>query len=200
MSIRTRLTRAIVSSTMLLLASGAIAEIPGYDRVRILQSPVAIGDAELTDQYGEPFRLSELNGRVALVFFGFTNCPDVCPLTMQSFRQFRNADGVDVENIAFVLISVDGERDTPEVMKAYLEQFAPGFIGLTAAPSTVKSLAGQFSAAFYKRTTDAHGGYMIGHSPQSFVLDPKGRLRAEFYTPTIEAMSAVTQALLLEDQ
>ena len=120
---------------LLLLAAQALAgEIPHYDRVRTLESPVLIEDAELTDCHGEAFKLSALRGRVAFIFFGFTHCPDVCPVTMEKFRQFRASNAVDVERTAFVMISVDGERDTPPVMKEYLAQFSNDFIGLTAPP------------------------------------------------------------------
>lgn len=193
--------RQVISATLLLALLGsheATAEVPSYDRVRVLESPRLIDDVELTDQDGEPFRISELHDRIALVFFGFTNCPDVCPTTMELFRQFQGFEGVDPSRLAFVLISVDGERDTPTVMKAYLARFSSEFIGLTGDPAVVKALAEQFSAAFFKRGAAEHGHYTIGHSPQAFVLDASGRLRAELYAPSLEAMLGVTGALLAE--
>ena len=179
---------------------GSSAEIPAYERVRVLESPRVIEDIQLTDQNGEPFSLSQLRGRVALVFFGFTNCPDVCPMTMGQFRRFRESGNANPDEIAFVLVSVDGDRDTPEVMKSYLESFSPDFIGLTGEPAEVKVLSDQFSAAFFKRGSSDHDHYDVSHSPQSFVLDPEGMLRAEFYSPSIEAMAGVTAALLHEEQ
>lgn len=195
-----RLTRLCGSAPLLLLlaAPALAAEIPRYDRVRTLASAVPIEDTELTDQNGEAFRLSALRGRVALIFFGFTHCPDVCPVALERFRQFRESDVADVERTAFVMISVDGERDTPQVMKDYLARFSNDFIGLTAPPEEVKRLAGQFSAAFFKRGTGTHGEYTMSHSPQVFVVDPAGQLRAELYSASIEAMGGVTDALLSE--
>jgi len=183
----------------LLMPAGAIAaELPTYNRVRILETPVTIEDAELTNQDGEAFRLSDLRGRVALIFFGFTNCPDVCPTAMEHLRQFRESGTVDFSDVAVVLVSVDGENDTPTVMKTYLAKFSQEFIGLTGDPSYVKTLASQFAASFFKRGSSAHGGYTMAHSPQIFVVDPDGKLRAEFYAPAIEAMAGVTRALLDE--
>jgi protein SCO1/2 len=184
---------------LLLLAAQAFAgEIPHYDRVRTLESPVLIEDTELTDYHGETFKLSALRGRVAFIFFGFTHCPDVCPVTLEKFRQFRASDGIDVERTALVMISVDGERDTPPVMKEYLAQFPNDFIGLTAPPAEVRKLAGQFSAAFFKRGTGAEGEYTMSHSPQVFVVDPTGQLRAELYAASIDAMGGIAAALLGE--
>jgi protein SCO1/2 len=173
--------------------------LPSYERVRVFQPARAISDPELTDQDGRPFRLSQLRGRVALVFFGFTHCPDVCPTTMAKFSQLQQSGGVDPEKVAFVLISVDAGRDTPAVLKAYLGNFSPQFIGLTGDPIKINAIAKEFSASFYKGNLDEGGGnYLVAHSQQAFVLDPAGQLRAEFYSPSIEAMTGITLALLAE--
>ena len=197
---RPRLSRFCTFAPLLLLmaAQAAAREIPHYDRVRILETPVLIEDAVLTDDHGETFKLSALRGRVAFIFFGFTHCPDVCPVTLEQFRQFRASDGIDAERTAFVMISVDGERDTPPVMKQFLAQFSNDFIGLTAPPAEVKKLAGQFSAAFFKRRTGAEGEYTMSHSPQVFVVDPAGQLRAELYGASIDAMRGIAATLLSE--
>ena len=190
--------RAFAPLLLLMAAQAAAREIPHYDRVRILESPVLIEDAELTDDHGEAFKLSALRGRVAFIFFGFTHCPDVCPVTLEQFRQFRASDGIDAEHTAFVMISVDGERDTPAVMRQFLAQFPNDFIGLTAPPAEVKKLAAQFSAAFFKRRTGSESEYTMSHSPQVFVVDPAGQLRAELYAASIDAMSGLAAALLSE--
>lgn len=147
--------------------------------------------------HGRPFKLSQLNGRVALVFFGFTNCPDVCPLAMAKMMQLQASRGAELEDIAYVLISVDGERDTPEVMKKFLAQYSPRFIGLTGEPQSIKPIAKEFSVAFFKGAGAGHN-YDVSHSPQVFVMDQAGRLRAEFYNASVEAMTGVTQAMIEE--
>jgi protein SCO1/2 len=97
------------------------------------------------------------------------------------------------------MISIDGERDTPAAMKAFLAKYSSDFIGLTAAPNLVKPVATQFSATFFKGGHKGHGdGYDVGHSPQIFVLDQGGHLRAEVYNASIETMAQLTQALLTE--
>ena len=173
------------------------AGLPSYDRVRVLQTARGVSDAELLDQDGRPFKLSQLKGGVTFVFFGFTNCPDVCPMTMRKFQQLNESGKIDQEKVTFVLVSVDGERDTPEVLKAYLKQFSPDIMGLTGAPTDVKAIAKEFSASFYKGTSSGNGeGYSMMHSPQAFLLDREGFLRAELYSPTIDAMAGIANALL----
>jgi protein SCO1/2 len=178
----------------------AAADLPSYDRVRVLPAPKVIEDAKLVDQNGQPFRLASLRGRVALVFFGFTSCPDVCPLALERLQQVRDAGVLDAEAVAFVMISVDGERDTPVVMKTFLARYSEEFIGLTAPPVEVQPIAAQFSAVFYKGHVGHGGGYSVAHSPQVFVLDPAGRLRAELYGATNEAVAGTVSALLEESQ
>lgn len=174
--------------------------LPSYDRVRVFQSPRALSDPELTDQDGRPFRFSEMHGRVVLVFFGFTNCPDICPTTMAKFGQLQQSGNVEPEKIAYVLVGVDAERDTSAALKAYLEQFSSEFIGLTGEPAKLKALAKDFSASYFKGSLEENGeDYSMAHSQQVFVLDTAGRLRAEFYSPSIEAMTGITLALLSEE-
>lgn len=175
------------------------AELPSYDRVRILESPRPISDAELLDHNGESYSFGDLRGRVAIVFFGFTNCPDVCPLMMDKFRQLERSGYVDKDKVAFVFISVDGERDSPEVMARFLAKFSPDFIGLTGDPTVVNAVAKEFRASFYKGQVSANdGGYSMMHSPQAFVLDSAGRLRAEFHNAAVDAMAGIASALVAE--
>jgi cytochrome oxidase Cu insertion factor (SCO1/SenC/PrrC family) len=171
--------------------------LPDFDRARVLETAREISDAELTDQYGLPFKISNLRGRVALVFFGFTNCPDVCPLAMEKFRQLHSSGKVDTDKVAFVFISVDGERDSPEVLKEYLAKFSTDFIGLTGNSREIKPIAKEFSASFFKGTV-TDNEYSMAHSPQTFVLDQTGRLKAELYNAPVESMAGIIQALLSE--
>jgi protein SCO1/2 len=182
----------------LFAAAPARAEIPSLDRVRVLDAPRAIADAELVDQNGAPFRLDALHGKVTFVLFGFTNCEDVCPLAMERLRELHDANTLDRAEVTYAMISVDGARDTPAAMKAFLAKYSAEFVGLTAPTATVKPIADQFSAAFFAGAHDHHGGYAVAHSPQIFVLDTAGRLRAELYGASIEAMTGVVRALAAE--
>jgi protein SCO1/2 len=186
-------------SLVALLPTATRAQLPTFDRVLPVQSTRPIDDAELIDHDGRPFRLSALRGRVVFVLFGFTHCPDVCPVTMERLRELHDSGGVANGDIAYVMISVDGERDTPAAMKAFVAKYSQDFIGLTAEPSRVAAIASQFSARFFKGGHNGHdSGYDVAHSAQLFVLDPAGRLRAEVYGASLEAMAGLTQALLTE--
>lgn len=195
-------TLSILVALMCLFEEPTVAAndtIPAFERVRLLETGRQIQDAELVNHENQKFRISELRGQVALILFGFTKCPDVCPMTMARWRDLENSGELELQKVAFVLISVDGERDTPAVMKDYLQRFSDRFIGLTGDPAEIRLIAKQFSAAFYKATPSGiDGQYTVSHSPQAYVLDPAGNLRAEFYDPSPKAMAGVIQALLAE--
>ena len=191
------LLSAMAITLVFATVESGVASIPKLDRVRVLETPKAITDVELVDQHDESFSLEDLQGKAVLVFFGFTNCPDVCPLAMSKFKQLQDSGNVDNERVAYVLVSVDGERDSPAAMKEYLENFSPDFVGLTADPDVVRPMVKSFSASFYKgHVVDGH--YDMSHSPQTFVLDPDGMLRAEMYSAPLETMTTVVNSILSE--
>ena len=179
---------------------GASALLPKFDRVMVLPDPREIVDAQLTNHEGEQFRLTQLRGKPSLVFFGFTNCPDVCPAAMAKFRQLELSGLVDPTLVNFVFISVDGDRDTPAVVQSYLQQFSDAFVGLTGDPSSVREIAGAFRASFYRgETRSPSNKYDVAHSTQMFLLNQAGRLYAELHNPGIEAMAGITNMLLGAD-
>jgi protein SCO1 len=186
------------AAAAVLLSGAAHADVPRLDRVRVVEAPRTIADAELTNEEGQTVRLQEWRGKVAFVLFGFTNCADVCPLAMERLMQLRDSGSLNAADVAYAMISVDGERDTPAAMKAFLARYPEEFIGLTAAPNRVAPIAEQFSAAFFQGAHSAHGQYDVAHSPQVFVLDAAGKLRAELFGASLESMTAVALALLAE--
>lgn len=177
--------------------SAAQASAQPSSRVQWVESPRQLRDFSLTDQDGQPFQWSSLRGGTVLVFFGFTNCPNVCPPTMQRLRQVQRALQSDDGALTSVLISVDGERDTPAVMKAYLAPFMPGFIGLTGHPKAVRAIADDFAAVFFKgMPTDTMGGYNVEHTSQVYLVDREGRLRATFYQASADEMIDTTRRVM----
>ena len=191
--------------TGILLAFGSLAAaatLDGMDRVRVLESPVVLSDVALVDTAGDDFTLSSLHGNVVFVFFGFTNCADICPLTMQHFREVHASGAIDTDKVRFVLVSVDGERDTPEAMHRFLSGYSEDFVGLTGATPDLKSLAKQFRAPFYKgnAASSPTGNYTVAHSPRVYAVDTTGALRAELYDSSVETMSGVANALLQENR
>src|SRR5688572_26887419 len=170
-------------------------------RIQVSTALQEIADFTLTDQDGRPMRFSELRGRNALVIFGLTHCPNICPgaiFTMKSLADSIERSGE--EPPAVVLISIDGERDTPEVLKKYLAGYSQSFIGLTGDPKSVRRIAAGFKAVFFKGLPyDDSGNYQVEHTSQVYLVDSEGRLRATFFDAPVESMAATTRQLSLTD-
>ncbi len=146
--------------------------------------PLDLGaDFELQGDDGKPFRLSSLRGRVVILFFGYTNCPDVCPSTLGRLaRAYRLLEegGVDSSLIKTVFISVDPERDTADVLDKYLDYFAVPVTGVTGPPEGVLKVAQDFRASFSRVESDSAAGYLMEHSTYLYLIDPLGRVRHLF--------------------
>jgi protein SCO1 len=165
--------------------------------VRVAPTPVQLADFELIDQNGHPFRLSERKGANALIFFGFAHCPDICPATLYKLKLLTDTlrqDGGSAP--AVIMISVDGDRDTPAALKAYLAPLSKDFIGLTGDPRTVRAIAANFSAVFFKGLpADNSGRYLVEHTSQVYLVDAQGRLHATFFDASVERMSQTVRSL-----
>jgi protein SCO1/2 len=144
--------------------------------------PKPMPDFELTDQNGKALKLSDLRGKPILMFFGYTFCPDICPVTMADFRRVRTLLGDKASNVTFVMVSFDGERDSPEVMKRYVEAFDPTFIGLTGDPAKVATISADYGsfAELKKRVDGTQSDYIVGHSTYAYLLDAKGNWRITY--------------------
>jgi len=164
----------------------------------VLDPPRPLQPFTLTDHTGAPFSLSDLEGRPALVFFGFTHCPDICPTTLAEFTRVKALLGEDASEVAFVFVSVDGARDTPERLAQYVGAFDPAFIGLTGDDAAVRPVADEFGV--YYQAVPVKGsqtGYLVDHTASSFALDREGRLAIVFsYGTPPEAIAQRLRALL----
>ena len=128
-------------------------------------------DLEAIDEDGEVFLFEDFKGKVSLIFFGFTRCPDVCPTTLLQLSQLKAAlTAEEAEQLQVYLITVDPERDTPERLKEYLSYFDPGFKALTGTEEQVATMAKSFNV-FYNKVPTAAGQYTMEHSTYVFVLD-----------------------------
>jgi protein SCO1/2 len=152
-------------------------------------------DFSLTTTEGKPLKLSELSGAPVLVFFGFSHCPDVCPTTLAQLRRLELNHPRDLGATRIVVISVDGERDSPARLAEWLKPISPSFIGLTGPEKDVHNIAAQFTAAFFKGETRPDGDYLVQHNSQVFLLDAQGRMRATFYDAPVETMAEVVRSL-----
>ncbi len=198
MTMRAHWLAAVLMTTFATMASAVTPKpLPAFDRVMTMSSPREVGDLKLTDHNGAAFSVSHLAGTPALVFFGFTNCPDACPTTLQRLALLKSSRAHELAGVRVVFITVDGERDTPEVMRRYLKRFSGDFVGLTAPAEQVRALALRFSAPFFK-DPPKDGAYIVQHSTRVYALDKQGRLRAEIYDASSEAVVGIARALLAE--
>lgn len=144
----------------------------------ILDPPRDLTDFTLTDHAGESFQLSDLHGKAAVLFFGYTFCPDICPMTLSDFKHVKQELGEDAAKVTFVFVSVDGERDTPERLALYVGAFDPDFIGLTGDEPTMRTVVKDYGVFFQRATFEnTEADYLVDHTASSFVVDPDGRLR-----------------------
>ncbi|MEO7997638.1 MAG: SCO family protein [Gemmatimonadaceae bacterium] len=133
-----------------------------------------------SDSTGQLVPWLPAKGQAAFVFFGYTNCPDVCPTTLADWVRVKRALGNDGKRVRFVFVTIDPERDTPAIAQQYAFQFDPSFIGLSARPSATDSLENSFGVASSKQESTSAGGYLMGHSSQSFLVDDKGKVRVSY--------------------
>ncbi|MEQ8677782.1 MAG: SCO family protein [Aggregatilineales bacterium] len=162
--------------------------------VRIIDPPRTVSDFTLPAQTGEPLSISELQGKVALIFFGYTHCPDVCPLTMLDFRDVHDMFGTEADHVAFVYISVDGERDAPAVMADYFARrdMQSYMIGLSGDEATLNRIAPEYNLYYNLNPPDDNGFYTVDHTASIYLLDTEGRLSRIFAYGTEPAIIAET--------
>jgi protein SCO1/2 len=155
-----------------------------------LDSPPTVSDVTLTGSAGEEVRLADFGGKHLLVFFGYTNCPDVCPLTMARLGSMYRALG-EPENLRVVMVTVDPERDTPDVIDAYARRFHPDFEGLGGTAELVEAAAKQF---YVGHGSDGQGTFI--HGSQVLLVDPAGRLTRIYNDETQLYLEADMRSLL----
>jgi protein SCO1 len=181
-----------------MVCAAAAFAAPAPERTLLAQPPRAIADFQLTDQAGKAVKLADFRGAPVLVFFGFAHCTTACPAALQQLRQLERDHRAALGKTRIVIISVDGERDTPEAMRAWLQPISASFIGLTGVPDRVNNIAAAFTAAFYKVQGQGGADYSVEHNSQIFLVDGKGRLRATFFNAPLATMAEVTRSIAAE--
>ncbi|TWO70373.1 SCO family protein [Caenimonas sedimenti] len=168
--------RTILLSGLALAAAACMDSKPSFRSVDITGAEYA-RDFNLPDQNGKPRSLKDFAGQVVVVFFGFTQCPDVCPTTLAELAQAKKLLGADGAKVQGIFVTVDPERDTADVLKAYMANFDPGFVALRGTPEQTAAMAKDFKVYYKKVEGKTPGSYTMDHSAASFVYDPQGRLR-----------------------
>ena len=190
-------------SSFILLAALASACSPEAPKFRSTDVTGAEFGKELalTDHNGKPRTLADFRGKAVVVFFGYTHCPDVCPTTLADMAGVMKSLGADAERVQVLFVTVDPERDTPEVLKQYVPAFDPRFLGLYGDLPATQRAAKEFKVFYELQPAKAPGAYTVDHSAQSFVIDPQGRLRLFVRPDRIAAdLAADLKTLLKQPQ
>lgn len=189
-----RLTLILAILSALLLSGCGAYEFRGT----VLEPSNPAPEIPLVDQFGNEFRLSNYRDKIVLVFFGFTHCPDICPTALGDLKRVMEKLGNDATKVQVVFVSVDPERDTPDLMQRYLAAFNPTFLGLNGDRTVLEQVYKDYGVTVIKRELPNSGlGYTIDHSGYIYAIDQVGnwRLLWAHGTPVDDIVSDV-QALL----
>jgi protein SCO1/2 len=164
----------------LVLCTAVVLLVMGRDGAPSLPQVAAIGGPfSLTDQNGRAFTDQDVKGKPFLVFFGFTNCPDICPTTMFEISEVLKKLGPEADRTRALFITVDPERDTPAALKDYVSSFDPRIIALTGTPEEIAAVAKAYRA-YYRRVPNKDGGYTMDHLALVYLMGKDGRFVSRF--------------------
>ena len=171
------------SMVSLFLAAGAAGLVaacseskPQFKAIDVTGADYA-KDFHLADQDGRPRSLEDFRGKLVVLFFGYTQCPDVCPTTLAEFAEAKKLLGQDADKVQVLFVTLDPERDTPQVLKGYMANFDPSFLALRGTPPQLARMAKDFKVYYKKVDGDTPTSYTMDHSAASYVYDTQGRLR-----------------------
>jgi len=155
-------------------------------------------DFALTDHNGQPRSLKDFTGKVVVMFFGYVQCPDVCPTAMTELAEAKKLLGKDGDRLQGLFVTLDPERDTPEVLKAYVAAFDPTFLALYTTPEKLVVLAKDYKVYYKKVAGPTPTSYTMDHSAGTYTYDPQGKLRLFTRYNSGAALMAADIALLLK--
>ena len=131
----------------------------------------------LTDATGKPRTLADYRGKAVVIFFGYTQCPDVCPTTLAELAEVMKRLGPDADRVQVLFVTVDPERDTADLLSKYVPAFDPRFMGLRGDAAATEAVAKEFKIIYQKQPGATPGSYTMDHSAGTYIFDPQGRLR-----------------------
>ncbi len=193
-------TRWLFAAALLLAALGMAGCLPYEYKGTVLDPPKPLDDFTLPTADGGTFRLSDQQGQLVLVYFGYTYCPDVCPATMYQVGRVAEQLGEDAEQVQVVMVTVDPARDTPEQLDRYVKNFNPTFVGLrTDDTGQLDAVLAQFGAYYVIEDPqeDSASGYLVTHTASLFLVDGQNALREVFTygTPAEDIAADIRQML-----
>lgn len=187
---------ALLAGAAGLLAGCSQEKAPAFQGVDLTGAEYA-RDLPLPDHNGQQRHLKDFAGKVVVVFFGYTQCPDVCPTSMAELAEVKRSLGADGDRLQGLFVTVDPERDTPEVLKAYMTNFDPSFLALRGTPEQLAAVAKDFKIYYKKVPGKTPTSYTMDHSAGSYLYDPAGRLRVYHrYGSGAQALASDVKALL----
>jgi protein SCO1/2 len=168
--------RTLLMAALAMAVSACAPEKPSFKAIDLTGADYAQG-FQLQDQFGQERTLADFKGQVVVVFFGYTQCPDFCPTTLSEWVQVKKALGENGKKLQAVFITVDPERDTPEVLKDYMANFDPSFLALIPTLETLPALAKNFKIYYKKVPGPTPTSYTMDHQAGTYMYDTEGRLR-----------------------
>ena len=166
----------VLAGTLALFSACTEQTKPQFKAIDVTGADYAKNFA-LTDHNGQARTLKDFTGKIVVIFFGFTQCPDVCPTSMAELAEVKKLLGADGDKVQGLFITVDPERDTPEVLKAYMSNFDPTFLALYATLDKLPALAKDYKVYYKKVDGKTPTSYTMDHSAGSYIYDTKGNLR-----------------------
>ena len=167
----------LLAATALLLGGCSDSSKPGFSAIDLTGADYA-KDFTLTDHNGQARTLKDFQGKIVVVFFGYTQCPDVCPTSLTELAAVKKLLGPDGAKLQGLFVTIDPERDTPEVMKSYMSNFDPTFLALYAAgPDKLAAVAKDYKVYYKKVEGKTPTSYTMDHSAGMYIYDTQGRLR-----------------------
>ena len=170
------LFRALVALMIVAALAGCSREGPKFKASDVTGASFG-RELALTDHTGKPRTLADYKGKAVVVFFGFTQCPDVCPTTLSTLAETMKTLGSDADRVQVLFVTVDPERDTPALLAQYVPAFDPRFVGLTGDAAAIDKVAKEFKVIYQKQPGPTPATYTMDHSAGVFLFDPQGRLR-----------------------
>ena len=196
-------SRRLVLSLTLSAVAASVLALTGCSEPKAAFKGVDITGADyakelnLPDQNGQARKIKDFSGKLVVVFFGYTQCPDVCPTTMQELAEVKRLLGADGDKLQAVFVTVDPERDTPALLKDYAAYFHPEMIGAVGSKDEINAIAKAFKAGYVRQATRPDGSYAVDHSAHTYVIGPNGKL-ADILptgTPTDRVVTTIRKLL-----
>ncbi len=160
---------------LLAAAAGCTHEEPwGLTNISGLMPPLQF---DLTTEHDQTVKAADFRGRVVLLYFGYTHCPDVCPTTLAKLSMVLKQLGPTADAVRVLFVTVDPDRDTPELLRKYVKAFGPQFVGLKGSEGALRTLTKRYRVAYSLDKPDTHGDYAVSHSSAVFIFDRKGNVR-----------------------